>query len=390
LDLDEREVFRAILSREGQELSPLTEPTDSQAGAFGARQSRLRSLLEERRLSFLLVTKPANLFYLTNFRGSAGVGVFGADQNVLWVDPRYTLQARESAQGVEVREEKGRLLKAAMRWLKRQRAPIVGYEHTVLTCAALQELQEGSSGRVRLKPASGLVEELRAVKDPGEAARIREAGHLIAAVFEEVRGVIKPSVPEVDVAAEIEYRMRRRGGDGPAFETIVASGARAALPHARPSAKRLERNELVIIDLGVILGGYAADMTRTLFLGRPNRRIRDLYEAVRESQEQGVAALHDGVRASQVDAAARRALTRWRLARYFTHSTGHGVGLEIHEAPRVARGEKTRLRSGSVITIEPGVYIEGLGGVRIEDTLLVNHGTPEVLTPAPKDAWVIS
>ena len=346
-------------------------------------------MLEGRRLAQLVVTKPANLFYLTNFRGSAGVGVFGGDKGVLWVDPRYTLQARESAQGVEIREEKGRLLKAAIRWIGRRKPGGVGYEDAYLTCAALRELQE-SNGRVRLRPASGLIEELRAVKDADEVARLREAGHLTAAIFGEVRGQIKPGVREADVAAEIEYRMRRRGGDGPAFETIVASGARAALPHARASAKPLERHELVIIDLGVILGGYAADMTRTLFLGKPDRKVRHLYDAVLESQERAVASLRDGVLASEVDAASRRALDRHRLARYFTHSTGHGVGLEVHEVPRVARGEKTRLRSGSVLTIEPGVYLEGWGGVRIEDTFLVGEGEPEILTPATKDDWVVS
>lgn len=351
------------------------------------RQTRLSALLEERKLAFLVVTKPANLFYLTNFRGSAGVGVFGAGRSVLWVDPRYTLQARETAQGVDIGEEKGRLLKAAMRWLGRKKAPRTGYEDAHLSCAALRQLHE-SNGRVRLRPASGLIEQLRAVKDADEIARLREAGHLTAEIFGEVRRRISPGVRESDIAAEIEYQMRLRGGDGPAFETIVASGPRAGQPHARASAKCLEPNEFVIIDLGVILSGYAADMTRTLFLGEPDRKVRGLYEAVRESQKGALERLRPGLAASEVDAVARQALDRHGLAKFFTHSTGHGVGLEIHEAPRVAKGEKTRLESGSVVTIEPGVYLEGLGGVRIEDTALVKEGEPEILTPASKDDWV--
>lgn len=370
-------------------MSASSAPRESDGRSFAARQARLSALLEKRKLAYLMVTKPANLFYLTNFRGSAGVGVFGGGEALLWVDPRYTLQARETAQVAGVREEKGRLLQAATRWLGRKKAARVGYEDAHLTCAALRELHE-RNGRVRLRPASGMIEELRAVKDAGEIARVRAAGHLTADIFSAVRRQIAPGVRESAIAAEIEYQMRLKGGDGPAFETIVASGSRAALPHARASAKCLQPNEFLIIDLGVILSGYAADMTRTLFLGEPNRKVRGLYEAVLESQKRALECLRPGLPASEVDAESRQALERHRLARFFTHSTGHGVGLEIHEAPRVARGEKTRLRAGSVITIEPGVYLEGWGGVRIEDTALVREGEPEILTPASRDDWVVA
>jgi Xaa-Pro aminopeptidase len=359
------------------------------ASQFDARQKRLRALLEARKLSALLVTKPANLFYLTNFRGSTGVLTFGLRTPILWVDPRYTLQARESACGVEVREEKGGLLAKVGRWLVsgagRRHGFRVGYEDSHLTCAALKGLQ--CTG-LRLRPAEGVIEDLRLVKDAGEIECIRRAGQLTAAVFEEVRQLIRPGVRECEIAAEIEYRMRRRGADGPAFETIVASGPRAALPHARASAKPLEHNGFVILDLGAILAGYCADMTRTIYLGEPSRRVRGLYLAVRESQERAVEVMRPGFEAHEVDAAARRTLRGARLAKYFTHSTGHGVGIEIHEAPRLGRGEKARLKSGSVVTAEPGVYLEGFGGVRIEDTVLVTSDTPEILTPASKDDWV--
>ncbi|HEV2494383.1 MAG TPA: Xaa-Pro peptidase family protein [Terriglobia bacterium] len=361
------------------------------ASQFDARQKRLRARLEANKLSALLVTKPANLFYLTNFRGSAGVLIFALRTPVLWVDPRYTLQAREAACGVEVREEKGRLLTKVGQWLaersKGRAGYRVGYEDSHLTCAALTELRRDG---LRLRPASGMIEEMRSVKDAAEIDCIRRAGHLTAVVFEEVRQLIRPGIRECEVAAEIEYRMRRGGAEGPAFETIVASGPRAALPHARASAKPLEHNEFVILDLGAILAGYTADMTRTVYLGEPSHRFRNLYRAVRESQESAVEMLRPGVEAQQVDAAARRTLARARLGKYFTHSTGHGVGLEIHEAPRLARGQETLLQSGSVVTAEPGVYLEGLGGVRIEDTVLVCAGAPEILTPASKDDWLIA
>ena len=235
-----------------------------------------------------------------------------------------------------------------------------------------------------------MVEDLRIVKDSGEIDWIRKAGKLTAEVFEEVRGKIRPGVRESDLAAEVEYRMKRKGAQGVAFETIVASGARSAWPHARPSSKLLKENDLVIVDLGAILGGYAADMTRTVYLGQPGRRVQTLYNRVLEAQECAIQAARAGRLTGEVDAAARKVLERRKLDRYFTHSTGHGVGLEIHENPRVGRGGKSRLEKGCVITVEPGVYLEGFGGVRIEDTVLVTDGEPEILTPASKDAWFTS
>ena len=370
--------------------SSLTSPVPP--NPFESRRDRLLTLLERRRLPTLVVTKPANIVYLTNFRGSAGVAAFGPTESILWVDPRYTLEAQESARGVEVCEEKGSLLRAVGRWLSRSKKKLlrVGYDDSHLTCAALRELRDQASARVRLSPAGGIIEELRSVKDAGEIECIRRAGRLTAAVFEEVRQLFRPGVRECEIAAEIEYRMRRHGAEGAAFETIVASGPRAALPHARASAKPLERNELVILDLGAILATYAADMTRTVYLGEPGRRVRTMYRAVLESQQEVIAVLRPGVRAHDVDSAARRSLGRRHLAEYFTHSTGHGVGLEIHEAPRLGRGERARLESGSVVTAEPGIYLEGFGGIRIEDTVLVSDGAPEILTPAAKDDWVIS
>jgi Xaa-Pro aminopeptidase len=244
--------------------------------------------------------------------------------------------------------------------------------------------------RVRFEPAGDLIEELREVKDEEEIAQIRGAGRITVEVFREVVRQACPGVSERDLAAEIDYRMRKKGAEAAAFETIVASGGRGALPHARASAKLLEKDELVILDLGAILNAYAADMTRTIALGEPTRRVRSLYNAVLGAQRNAVEALGDGVRAKDVDGAARRFLARRGVARYFLHSTGHGVGLEVHERPRLARGERARLKAGCVLTVEPGVYLDGLGGIRIEDTFLLGRDGPEILTPASKDHWVIA
>jgi len=198
-------------------------------------------------------------------------------------------------------------------------------------------------------------------------------------------GLVKPGVREREVAAEVDYQMRKRGASGPSFETIVAFGDRSALPHARPTAKRLRKNELVVLDLGVILAHYCSDITRTVFVGRASKRIRTWYKAVLEAQAAAISAVRDEVACGEVDAAARRVLAGYGLDQLFVHSTGHGLGLEIHEDPRVARGQKRRLEAGNVITIEPGVYAEGVGGIRIEDDVAVHAGPTEVLTRAPRD-----
>jgi Xaa-Pro aminopeptidase len=292
------------------------------------------------KLSFLLVTHLPNIFYLAGFRGSAGVALLGSEQALLWVDPRYTLQAKEQASGFEVIEHRGELLKAAGRWIGKKRTGNIGYDDSHLTCRAFEVLAYELGRATRLKPAGGLIETLRAIKGEDEVALIRRAGRLTAEVFDEIFPLVRPGVRESDLAAEIEYRMKRKGAEGAAFETIVASGLRSAFPHARPSSKQLEMGELVIVDLGAILAGYAADMTRTLYLGKPPARARRLYNAVREAQREAVESLKAGVCAGQVDRAARRALARRGLAKYFTHSTGHGVGLEIHEGPRLGKNQR--------------------------------------------------
>ncbi len=354
-----------------------------------SRQHRLRDLMAAQRLDFLLVSNPKNVFYLTGFCGSTGIAVLGLDQAALFVDPRYTLQAREQSAGVDVHEARRPLLSVAGQWLTRRRARNVGYDDAHLTCSGFNEMQRCVPS-VTLKASGGLVEDLRLVKDSFEIDCIRQAGQVTAAVFNEIRGTLRPGLRESDLAAEIEYRMRLCGAEGSAFETIVASGERSAWPHARASSKLLKKDELVIVDLGAILQGYAADMTRTVFLGRPPQRIRRLYAAVLVAQEQAIKVVRPAVAGGKVDLAARRALAGRALERYFTHSTGHGVGLDIHERPRLARKETTLLETGFVVTVEPGVYIEGLGGVRIEDTVLVTEAGGEILTPVSKDDWIIS
>jgi Xaa-Pro aminopeptidase len=207
--------------------------------------------------------------------------------------------------------------------------------------------------------------------------------------FEQAVARVRPGMMERDLAAELEYRMRRLGAEKPAFETIVASGARSALPHAQPTAARLLDGDLVVVDMGALQDGYASDMTRMLFLGRPGARVKRTYRAVLEAQLAAIDCVRAGAPAAHVDRAARRVLKGYGLDRAFVHSTGHGLGLEIHEPPRIGMRGKSVLREGMAITIEPGVYLEDFGGIRIEDTVVVTAGGCEILTPTGKDLRAI-
>jgi Xaa-Pro aminopeptidase len=339
----------------------------------------------ERRLSGLLVMHPANWYYLSGFSGEAGALILLRRGPVLVTDGRFTGQAKGETSGIRVVAQKGSLTASVGAWLKTQRRSRIGFDASQLTVAQLRALRAAAGRKVQWIAASGAVEALRARKEPQEIEQMRKAGVLAGEVLAAALKLLKPGVRELEIAAEIEYQMRQRGASGRAFETIVAFGERSAYPHARPTAKRLRKNELVVLDLGAILGHYCSDITRTVFVGRAPARVRRWYRAVQEAQSAAIAAVKAGVRCGDVDAAARQILTGHGLDRYFIHSTGHGLGLEVHEDPRVARGQKQILVPGNVITIEPGVYIPGVGGIRIEDDVAVRADRTEVLTRVPRD-----
>jgi Xaa-Pro aminopeptidase len=300
-------------------------------------------------------------------------------------DGRFTTQAKVELASVRFLEQKGTLMEFVGKYLGGKRSRRVGYDASQLTVSQLGLLRRAAGPRTKWISSPGLVESLRVRKDATELAKMRQAAILAGDVLTGALKLLKPGVTENEIAGEIEYQMRRGGASGPAFETIVAFGERSALPHARPTSKRLRKNELVVLDLGVILAHYCSDMTRTVFVGRAPARVKTWYRGVREAQEAGVAAAKPGATCGEVDAAARHVLAGYKLDRYFTHSTGHGLGLEVHEDPRLARGQKARLESGFVVTIEPGVYLAGVGGIRIEDDIAVKPGMSEVLTRIPRD-----
>ena len=309
--------------------------------------------------------------------------------SVFVTDVRYDTQAHEEVKGAKVVIAK----KSLLEWLggmlargkKGHRKRTIAIESEHLTVAEKKRLAKFRPAWIRLKDASPMVEKLRMVKDEDEIARIKEAVLLGAQVFERATQVLRPGVKEVDVAAELELAARGAGAEGMSFPTIIASGARSALPHGRASAEEIKVGGFVVCDFGVILSGYCSDQTRTVWLGKASDEARRVYEAVREAQQAGIDAVKPGVAVGEVDAACRKVLGNAGLGRFFTHSTGHGVGLEIHESPRVAHRQREILQPGMVITIEPGVYFPGKWGVRIEDMVAVTAGGCEVLTPTSKD-----
>ncbi len=331
------------------------------------------------------MTRPVNWYYLTGFTGEAGALLVSRRDTLLMTDGRFMAQSREETSGIRVLQQKGSLFEGVGEHLKGIVPGRVGFDPTQLTVSHLQTLRKAAGQKCQWVTAPGLVEGLRMRKDASELAQMRRAAILAGEVLQDSLPMLRPGVSEMEVGAEIEYQMRKRGALGPAFETIVAFGKRAALPHARPTSKRLRKNELVVLDLGVILGHYCSDMTRTVFVGRAPKRIRGWYQAVLEAQKAAIATVKNGASCGEVDAAARKILAGYRLEHLFSHSTGHGLGLEVHEDPRVARGQKQRLEPGNVITIEPGVYEEGIGGIRIEDDVAVHADSAEVLTRVPRD-----
>jgi len=359
------------------------------------RLKKLQGVLGENRLDALLVTHLPNVHYLCGFTGSAGALVINEAGAWFFSDGRYREQAQAEVEGCGVVIAKKPPLAAAAEWLiaraakKRSLTRMLGIESEHLSVAGRTQLARLLRAEFRLRETLGLVERLRMVKDANEIKCLRAAGILGASLFERALEMIRPGVKETEVAAEMEYTARRAGAAEMSFPTIIAAGKRSALPHGRASQEAIPARGFVVCDFGVILAGYCSDRTRTVHVGRISREARRMYEAVREAQRAAVEVVRDGVSVADVDDAARKVLRKKDLAKHFTHSTGHGVGLEIHEAPRVAAGQTEVLRVGMVITIEPGVYIAGNGGVRIEDVVVVTERGYEVLAPASTELITI-
>jgi len=356
---------------------------------FQARQAKLREHLATTRFDGLLISHLPNLRYLCGFSGSAGLLLVEETGSTFFTDVRYDTQAHEEVKGAKVVIARKSLFEAVAELFKsrrkRTRGWNIGIEAEHFTVIEKKRLAQFLPAGVRLKDAPPILERERMMKDPAELDLIRAAVVLGARLFDRALEVLRPGVKEVEVAAEMELMARRAGAEGMSFPTIIASGPRSALPHGRASEQAIAPGGFVVCDFGVILASYCSDQTRTVWVGPRSERALSAYEAVRAAQQAAIDVVRPGITAGEVDEAARKVLRKAGLGKYFTHSTGHGVGLEIHEPPRVAGGQKTVLKPGMVITIEPGVYFPGKWGVRIEDMVAVTEGGCEVLTPTSKE-----
>jgi Xaa-Pro aminopeptidase len=373
-----------------QQLEASSYPLIKQSPMDHARRiGQLRRRIARAGLTGLLVTHLPDVRYLAGFTGSsAALGITRRSAR-LFTDGRYRAQAADEVKGAQVEIVPGAPAIAASQWLAAQPgAEFAGFDPAHTSVAELSRYRSELPSKLRrsfLTPlAASLVEPQRLIKDEDELELIATAAQIGCDLFEHILTVIRPGISEVEVAAELEYQARMRGAEGMSFETIVASGKRSALPHGRATTARLPRKGFVTLDFGIIREGYCSDMTRTVHLGAPRSAERKAYEAVLAAQEAAVATVSGGISCGEVDEAARSVLRRAGMADAFSHSTGHGVGLEIHEAPRVGAGQKTKLQPGMVVTIEPGVYWPGKFGIRIEDMVAVTKTGGQVLTPAPK------
>jgi len=354
-----------------------------------ARQKKLADRMRLFGLDGMLVTHLPNVRYLCGFTGSSGYLAIRAGASslkaVFCSDGRYVVQAKEEVEGAKIVISRKPALLEACQWVTRSGIRVLGFEAEHLSYEIYRHLVRTFRGHTRLKPATGLIEQLRTTKDPEEIEQMRAAALLGASLFPTALATIAAGVPEAVVAGEMELQARRAGAEKMSFGTIVAAGVRSALPHGTASSHAIPDSGFVILDYGVILAGYCSDMTRTVHLGRAPAARRRMYKAVLEAQLASVAAVGPGVETGAVDKAGRQVLKKAGFEAYFTHSTGHGVGMEVHEPPRLARGQKQKLEPGMVVTVEPGIYIPGQGGVRIEDMVLVTETGKEILTPTSRD-----
>jgi len=365
----------------------MTQLTDLPAMEVGARADRVRARLADAGVDALLITRLPNVRYLTGFTGSAGVVLLGAEAMLLVTDGRYAEQSRaqvhdagvtaDVAVGGTAAEQRDALVAAADPY------PRLGLEANGVTWHQVREYETWFAGH-ELVPTEELVEAERRIKEPAEVARIRAACAIADDALAELLPRLADGPTERDFALELEFAMRRRGATKTSFDPIVAAGPNGALPHARPSSRPIEPGELVVIDFGCIVDGYCSDMTRTVSVGDPGPDATRVWETVLASQQAGRATVAPGVECAAVDHASRAVIDDAGWADAFVHGTGHGVGLEIHEAPRVARTASGTLAPGYVVTVEPGVYLPGVGGVRIEDTLVVTDDSAVALTEFPK------
>ena len=347
---------------------------------FLERRNKIRRVAKKQKLDAVLITNELNVRYLTGFTGTASAMLIKPDGDVILSDPRFTLQLEEECPDLEaeIRPRNEPTSKTLAKLLGKTTSGKLGIEADSVTVGQHERLFS-SIPHWQSVPTKNLVEELRQIKDPDEVAMIRKALAVSCQSFDDVRNWLHPSLSEIDVCIMLEHRMRLLGSARKSFPSIIAAGARAALPHASPTEQILAGQSQILIDWGAVVQGYMCDTTRVIILS-PNKKLQTVYETVLKAQEAAIASIKPGKTCEKIDAVARSIITDAGFGKHFGHGLGHSIGLRIHEDPRLAPGDKTELQPGMVLTVEPGIYLKGWGGVRIEDDILVTKNGCEVLS----------
>jgi Xaa-Pro aminopeptidase len=336
-------------------------------------------------LDAFLVSKPSNRRYFSGFTGSSGMLlVTNKDEKFLITDFRYMEQAKEQAPDFHIVQQEPEPAATLAQLAKEYGLKDIGLEKDHITLSIYEELSKKMPG-LTLWPLYNPFEHRRKIKSPGELQLIAQAVAIADAAFGQIKEIIKPGLREKEIAAELEFIMKRSGAEKHAFDTIVASGVRSSLPHGTPTDKVIQSGDFVTLDFGAVFEGYSSDITRTLIIGQPDARQREIYSIVKEAQERAIDNIRPGKKAADIDKTARDIIADYGYGSFFGHGLGHSVGLEIHEEPRFAPRDNTILQPGMVVTVEPGIYLPGWGGVRIEDMIVVGAKGCEILTRAPKD-----
>ncbi|MCD7033193.1 Xaa-Pro peptidase family protein [Metabacillus sp. GX 13764] len=352
------------------------------------KTERIRNEFEALNVDGLLITGEYNRRYATGFTGSSGVGVLSQDKAVFLTDFRYTEQASKQVDEFEVVEHKGPIIKEAADKAKELGIKRLGFEQDHMTFALYNQYKEALSG-IELVPVSGTIEKLRLIKSPEEIKILKEAAEIADAAYTHILQYVRAGLKEIDVANELEFFMRKNGAASSSFDIIVASGYRSALPHGAASGKVIEKGDFVTLDFGAYYKGYCSDITRTFAVGEPSDQLKEIYAVVLESQLRAMNGIKPGMTGKEADALTRNYITEKGYGEYFGHSTGHGLGLEVHEGPALSVRSETLLEPGMVVTVEPGIYLSGIGGVRIEDDTVITDAGNEALTTSSKELIIL-
>jgi Xaa-Pro aminopeptidase len=349
--------------------------------------AKLRTNFSAAGIDGLLITSPYNRRYMTNFTGTAGIVLISADRAQFITDFRYVEQASKQCTGFEIVKHVGTIPDEVAKQVKNLGIKRLGFEEDDVTFSSFKVYEKVI--HAELVPVSGLVEKLRLIKTDAEIKILKEAADIADAAFKHILDFIRPGKTELEVSNELEFFMRKVGATSSSFDTIVASGLRSALPHGVATEKVIEKGDFVTLDYGAYYKGYVSDITRTIAVGEPDPKLKEIYEIVLESQLRGMNGYKPGMTCKQADALTRDYITEKGYGEYFGHSTGHGIGLEVHEGPAVSSRSEMVLEPGMVVTCEPGIYIPGLGGVRIEDDTRITLDHNEALTHSAKELIIL-